>query len=1433
MSSVSSSGASTKSSRFSTATLKVFGKFGSNKDLKPPPLPPKDYYFRNNRSLASLSPESNPGTPATPASASLAPASLTPGGTPSNLQAQYAQNTGLLHPSSSSMSLVSSVDYTSDTQTIDRAPLKKKKSSFFKLRRSPNSPSVMSSTTGDDLGPDIATEDESISMPWNFTHNIHVDEAYNGMPPSWTVSLAEAGFTEEEIAAIYARKQAGTLTPGGSVLYSRPHSPSSIRSGVSTVPSQFRSNSVSSGDSNATAPYTLSRAPPPRSTSLPRQYSDASIRSQSSPHASPLVAPLPAPLPGRSLGANGSLPHRPQPQRSRNNSISSTALSISVDPSSNVGRPNVVVEQGSLDTGLDRTHRRDRSGSQGQIQKSSPLGTKASRPYASATELSSPADSVSSQRQRTYFVTNTGSAMMSPPPAYGSLPDIQGGQRQGSSPDDYPAEKEASRLGRQESRRKGGTIRRRRTGSSGVSPATSEPTNDIDAAERAKRQSRRRSKRTFPNTGLHGPSDSVASGSSSHSGSGSSADHQEKDSFADKLNLPLDLGSSGLGLSLGFDLDSGSGLGLDSWSESVLQKLKDPNSLENKDAPSLSQPPSTSNLSTRTLTSSALSSQNTKGTVPPVILEGATSPSGSQFSFTISASSPSTSPPSSSGSKQFPVSPLSPGFSPTVPTSTVSSADAEPSSVMATAMSLTPSPNTGLFNELMDIVGQPKVKSGKGRRSRDASPIRRIRGEEYDDDEECISDDEDAEARDRYNSPALSQSPTLPLSPKARKIDAYGEHRISAYRIQESEVISLASKVDEGEIEQEDMEQDDGLLSPGIPRKLSSSSLQTASNRNSAQSSMSTASNVTITRFTPASAPESDVPPVETERSPSPKWAETKTLPPPSPASSLRSRSPVPGALSLVDRRIPSPASNAHLSSPRVSEFMRPESPGVASLRHPASPQSSLFGSEEDSASTYASGSGSVSFRSYKTSTTSTSNSPTTETAIKEEPEDDDEVVYYLDSAPAANPVKVHEDHRFMESVSATFGGTKDDVSPSYVPDDEDELPVEGNQESRSSPLGYTGDVGVTRSPTLGPSSGNGARPTIVVSNTSVQPGPYSSLQSAITPITPCQRYRGWLSEVLKPLEGFIDEPIDPREYYLDLQEIAEGESGSVFAARISEDADLQKLKLAPPVKTQDIVSRARGLTSLVAIKSVAILPSGSSKLDDLKQEVELLKGLDHPNVLSLDALYVDLEEDSLWIRMELMERSLADVVGLVEQGLVLQERTIARFTSDILDALVYLRANNIAHRDLRSDNLLLNSEGNLKLTDFSNAVRVSPSSPTRTDAVGVLYWQAPNGSYNALKVDVWSVGATVWEMAEAQPPFADTSVPANRWPPLKQPQLYSPAFRDFLRLCSQPASSRPDARDLVRNAFVSNTCGRPVIVQLLQQCMAIEKTIQDQDMDS
>jgi hypothetical protein len=52
--------------------------------------------------------------------------------------------------------------------------------------------------------------------------------------------------------------------------------------------------------------------------------------------------------------------------------------------------------------------------------------------------------------------------------------------------------------------------------------------------------------------------------------------------------------------------------------------------------------------------------------------------------------------------------------------------------------------------------------------------------------------------------------------------------------------------------------------------------------------------------------------------------------------------------------------------------------------------------------------------------------------------------------------------------------------------------------------------------------------------------------------------------------------------------------------------------------------------------------------------------------------------------------------------------------------------------------------------------------------------------------------------MAETQPPFADTNQFAERWPSVSRPEMHSPAFHDFLLLCSEPAPTRPSASELL-----------------------------------
>src|SRR6266702_417431 len=91
-------------------------------------------------------------------------------------------------------------------------------------------------------------------------------------------------------------------------------------------------------------------------------------------------------------------------------------------------------------------------------------------------------------------------------------------------------------------------------------------------------------------------------------------------------------------------------------------------------------------------------------------------------------------------------------------------------------------------------------------------------------------------------------------------------------------------------------------------------------------------------------------------------------------------------------------------------------------------------------------------------------------------------------------------------------------------------------------------------------------------------------------------------------------------------------------------------------------------------------------------------------------------------------------------------------------------------------------------------------------------------GLYDPLKVDVWSLGATTWELAHGELPFSDVQdmrqITGHQLPPVRQPETLSRSFHDFLHLCSQPVASRSDPDELLNvRASLLFVCVFPFLI--------------------
>ncbi|RCH97506.1 hypothetical protein CU098_000536, partial [Rhizopus stolonifer] len=186
-------------------------------------------------------------------------------------------------------------------------------------------------------------------------------------------------------------------------------------------------------------------------------------------------------------------------------------------------------------------------------------------------------------------------------------------------------------------------------------------------------------------------------------------------------------------------------------------------------------------------------------------------------------------------------------------------------------------------------------------------------------------------------------------------------------------------------------------------------------------------------------------------------------------------------------------------------------------------------------------------------------------------------------------------------------------------------------------------------------------------------------------------------------------------------------------------------------------------------------------------------------------------------------------------------EPEIATVCLQVLQGLEYLHSKGIIHRDIKSDNILIGTQGQIKLSDFGYCAQINKTQSKRTTLAGTPCWMAPEivqrKEYGP-SVDIWSLGITAIEMVEGSPPHLEDPEQAIRLlttyhvaPTLKDPEQLSVEFRDFLGKCLQfKAENRPSAAELLKHPFLSNaapsTCLLPLIESAKKSAVLDDLTI-------
>lgn len=259
------------------------------------------------------------------------------------------------------------------------------------------------------------------------------------------------------------------------------------------------------------------------------------------------------------------------------------------------------------------------------------------------------------------------------------------------------------------------------------------------------------------------------------------------------------------------------------------------------------------------------------------------------------------------------------------------------------------------------------------------------------------------------------------------------------------------------------------------------------------------------------------------------------------------------------------------------------------------------------------------------------------------------------------------------------------------------------------------------------------------------------------------------------------------------------------------------------PYKLGDVIGKGTYATvrlglnpdtgDVFAIKTLRLADASDGRIvSAMNREVNILKGLDHPNLVR----YVAANKKGRSFEIVLEYCSGKSVESLLRQFGPIREKLIRRYSASIFSGITYLHKHRIIHGDVKAANCLIDGDGTLKVADFgcSKQLRGVEGKTLKDKSLkrirGSVPWMSPEvarGDGYSMAADVWSAGMTVMEMYDGVPRFSGNmrslfKIGTLETPPQPPPAASSVAV-DFLNRCLRiDAGSRPSAARLLRHAF-------------------------------
>ncbi|KAI8643180.1 kinase-like domain-containing protein [Parasitella parasitica] len=203
-----------------------------------------------------------------------------------------------------------------------------------------------------------------------------------------------------------------------------------------------------------------------------------------------------------------------------------------------------------------------------------------------------------------------------------------------------------------------------------------------------------------------------------------------------------------------------------------------------------------------------------------------------------------------------------------------------------------------------------------------------------------------------------------------------------------------------------------------------------------------------------------------------------------------------------------------------------------------------------------------------------------------------------------------------------------------------------------------------------------------------------------------------------------------------------------------------------------------------------------------LKREVEIQGHLRHPNILRLYGYFHD--QDRIFLILEYAAKGV--LYTELRARVKFTEEEAAKYTAQMVNALIYLHSKRVIHRDIKPENLMLGLNGEVKIGDFGWSVKTGRLDNRRHTLCGTLDYLPPEmveGRVHNENVDLWSLGILLYELIVGSPPFEEKEA-------INEDVSSAITYERIRNVDLQfPKHVSRDAADLIRNLLKYNAADR------------------------